>query len=221
MSEELISRLRQAIQNYNVEEAEKIAKEAAETKIDPIKAIEGLTEAIKEVGERFHRYEIFLPHVVLASDAMNAAVKILKPLIPKGKEIAKKGKIVIGTVEGDEHEIGKNIVAMVLKAKGFEVYDLDVEVKSETFIEYAKEIGSDIIAQSALMTTTMPFMKNLLDDLKALQLRDKFKIMIGGGPVTREWANQIGADGYGKNAHEAVNEAKKLVDVKSRLRENL
>jgi len=210
-----IERLRQAVLNYDEEAAKESAEEALKAGVDPVEAIErGLAAGIREVGEKFHRGEVFLPHVVLAADAMTAATGVLEPAIPKDRGF-KRVTIVLGTVEGDIHDIGKNVVAMMMKAAGFNVQDLGKDVKIDVFIEKAKEVNADIIGVSSLMTTTMPYQRELIRELERLGLRERFKVMVGGGPVTREWAENIGADGYGRDAKEAVESAKQLLGIKS------
>ncbi len=214
--EEYLEKLRKAILNFDVDGAREAAKEAMSAGVDPVKAIEeGLAPAIREVGDMFHRDEIFLPHVVMASDAMTAAIEVIEPHISKEDlERTKKGVAVIGTVEGDIHEIGKNVVTMMLKAAGFEVIDLGTNVSAEKFVEKAKDVGADIIACSSLMTTTMPYMKEVIEEVERQGLKGKIKVMVGGGPVTRDWAEEIGADGYGKDADEAVKVATELTEKK-------
>jgi corrinoid protein of di/trimethylamine methyltransferase len=204
--------LRDAVLNYDAEAARKAAEEAVKEGVDPIKAIRTLTTAIGEVGERFHREEIFLPHVVMAADSMQVAVDIIRKSMPEEEQKkVRSGKVLIGTVEGDLHDIGKNIVAMMMIAAGFEVVDLGRDVKADDFIARARETNADIIALSCLMTTTLPYQREVIEELNRLRLRDKFKVMVGGGPVTREWATKIGADGYGMDAYEAVETAKRLL----------
>lgn len=214
----IIERLREAVMNYDVDAVRIAAKEAVDAKIDPVEAIDkGLSSAIKEVGERFHRGECFLPHVIMAADVMTEGSNILQTTLQK-EELAKisKGTVVIATVEGDLHDLGKNIVAMMLKANGFEVHDLGKDARSDVVITKAKEVNADIIALSSLMTTTRPYQRELIEELKRLGLRDRFMVIVGGGPVNRGWAEEIGADGYGYNAAEAVQEALKLM-VKKRI----
>ncbi|MEM3385747.1 MAG: corrinoid protein [Nitrososphaeria archaeon] len=214
--ENILKELENAVENCDVEAAKEIAKKVLEAGIDPIEAIEeGAAKGVRKVGEKFHRGEVFLPHLVLAGDAMTEVVKILEKAIPKEKAaMSKRGIIVIGTVKGDIHDIGKNIVAAYLTAAGFEVHDLGKDVPEDRFIDKALEVNADIIAASALMTITMPAQKELIDELKRRNLREKFKVIVGGGCVFPEWAKEIGADGYGKDAIEAVEIAKKLVEKK-------
>ena len=210
-----IEKLYEAVLNYEIEKAEQIATEAVEAGVNPLEAIEkGLAAGIREVGDRFHRFEIFLPHLVLASDAVTAAMNVLIKAIPEDQLGAvQRGRIIVGTVEGDLHDLGKNVVVMMLKAAGFEVYDLGKDVKTDTLVERAQELKADVIAVSSLMTTTRPYQRELVEELERLGLRDRFKVIVGGGPVTQEWANDIGADGYGRNALEAVAEANRLLGI--------
>lgn len=210
--EEILEYLNQAILNYDTEAARKAAKRVLDERVDPIVAIECAAKAIRKVGEKFEKSEVFLPHLVMAGDAMTEAVTILKRAVPKERaRTTKTGTFVLGTVEGDLHDIGKNIVGPMLTAAGFEVHDIGKDVPAERFIEKAQELDADIIGASALMTTTIPAQKELIEDLKRLGLRDRFKVMVGGGSVFPEWAREIGADGYGKDAPEAAKVAEKLL----------
>jgi corrinoid protein of di/trimethylamine methyltransferase len=184
--------------------------------IDPIEVIEqAMTPAMGIVGEKFGCGEIFLPEMIMAANAFEDVMSILKPRILESGRIVKKiGKIVIGSVQTDIHEIGKNIVANMLSTGGFEVYDLGANVSPLTFIDKAEEVKADIIAASAIMTTTMPYQKDIIDVLQSMGLRNKFKVIVGGGPVTVEWAKKIGADGYAETAPEAVELAKELLSGK-------
>lgn len=215
--DEILQSLSDAVLNFDSDVAADAARATVASNINPVKAIEeGLAKGLREVGDRFERGELWLPHLVLGAEAMEAAVKILEEHIPREElEITSRGTIVMGTVEGDIHDLGLRIVASMLRANGFKVYDLGCNTRSLDFIEKAKEVDADIIAASSLMTTTMPFMKDLIEALEAAGLRDRFKVMVGGGPVTEEWARQIGADGYGRDAAEAVRVAKELI-VKER-----
>lgn len=203
--------LKQAIVEYDQDRAIELAQQALDAGIDPMFAIEyAVGGSADVVGEKFDTGEYFLPHLVMAGDAMTAASEVLQAAIPKDTIHVKK-VAVIGTVEADLHSMGKNIVAMMLKSGGFEVHDLGVDVKSMAFINKAKEVNAHIIALSSLLTTTMPYQREVIEDLKAFSLQGSFKVMVGGGPVTQEWADEIGADGYGKNAMEALSVATKLV----------
>jgi 5-methyltetrahydrofolate--homocysteine methyltransferase len=170
----------------------------------------GLIPGMAVIGERFKVNEIYVPEVLIAARAMNAGLSIVKPLLAdSGFEPV--GKIAIGTVKGDLHDIGKNLVAMMLEGAGFEIVDLGIDVSPEKFIAAVKEQNVTHIAMSALLTTTMPSMKDTIDALKAAGIRDKVKVMIGGAPVTQKYADEIGADGYSSDASSAVDLAKALL----------
>lgn len=207
----LLDALRDAIVAIDEDKAREIAESIINEKIDPSTAIKySIADAAIKVGEKFDSGEYFLPHLVMAGDLMEAVDAILEKNIPAEK-IERKKVIVIGTVQGDMHSVGKNLVATMFKAGGFEVHDMGVDVPSITFIDKAKEVKADMIALSSLLTTTMPYQKEVIEDLAAMGIRDQFKVMVGGGPVTEAYASDIGADGYGRDAIEALNEAKKLL----------
>ena len=208
---ELLEALRDAIVEIDEAKAGAIAEEVVQQNIDPRLAIKSaIAEAALRVGERFDRGEYYLPHLVMSGDVMDAVAKILQKNIP-AEQVERKKVIVIGAVQGDMHSVGKNIVAIMLRSAGFAVHDLGVDVSSRVFIERASELGADMIALSSLLTTTMPFQKDVIDDLVSMGLRGRFRVMVGGGPVTREYALKIAADGYGKDAIEAVVEANRLI----------
>ncbi|MEM2137234.1 MAG: corrinoid protein [Candidatus Methanomethylicia archaeon] len=215
MRDAILGKLINAILDYDIDGAVKAAEEAINAGLDPIDAIEnGLAEGIRIVGEKFEAGEVFLTELAIAAEAMKAALKILEPLIlSSGKERKSLGKVVIGTVEGDIHDIGKNIVSIFLMASGFEVIDLGADVPVELFVEKVKEVKPDIVAMSALMTTTMVKMMDVIKALEREGLRDRVKVMIGGAPTSKEWAREIGADGHGSDAIEAVEVAKKFMGV--------
>jgi corrinoid protein of di/trimethylamine methyltransferase len=209
----VLDEVRAAIIEYDTDRAKEKAQKVLDAGIDPVKAIEYAVGGSAEiVGRKFDSGEYFLPHLVMAADTMIAASEVLQTAIPADKIQAKK-VVVIGTVEADLHSVGKNIVAMMLKSGGFEVHDLGVDVKSSSFINRAKEVGADIIALSSLLTTTMPYQRELIEELNAFNMRDKYKVMVGGGPVTQAWADEIGADGHGRDAMEALAVAKQLVGL--------
>lgn len=211
--EEVFQNLSNAVLNFDCDAAVDAAREAVASNVNPVKAIEeGLAKGLREVGDRFERGELWLPHLMLGAEAMEAAIKVLEEQFPREElEATSSGTVVIGTVEGDIHDLGLRIVASMLRANGFKVYDLGCNTRSLDFIRKAQEVGADIIAASSLMTTTMPFMKDLIEALESAGVRDQFKVLVGGGPVTEEWARNIGADGYGKDAAEAVKAAKELM----------
>lgn len=174
---------------------------------------EGLLGGMSIIGEKFKKNEVFVPEVLVAARAMNTGMTILEPkLIEMGNEPV--GKVVVGTVKGDLHDIGKNLVVMMLKGAGLEVYDLGVDVDAETFIAKAEEIGADAIGMSALLTTTMPSMKNVIEALDEKGIRDKYIVMIGGAPVNESFAEEIGADYYTPDAATAAEVAKEAILAK-------
>ena len=184
--------------------------------IDAVVPLELVDQAMmpgmKSVGEQFSAAEIFLPELLLATEAFERVMKIIRPrLLAAGTPVATRGRVVIGTVQTDIHELGKNIVGTLLSTAGFEVFDLGASVPAYKFVDKALEVDADLIALSAIMTTTMTYQKDLIELLTAQGLRDRYKVMVGGGVVTRQWANEIGADGYGEVANDAVDEALRLV----------
>ena len=193
-----------------------VVGEALKEGIKPSDIIEkGMSPGMKEVGDRFARYEIYLPEMMMAAEAWESAMKILEPkLLESGEERKKVGKVVIGTVKGDIHSIGKNIVGAMLKMNGFEVFDLGVDIAASAFVTKAEEVGADIIAASALMSTTIPQQKNIIEHLEARGARGNYRFLVGGGSTTQEWADSIGADGYGRTAGDAVTLALKAVSQK-------
>jgi len=214
--QEILRRLSDAVQGFDSEAAAEAARAAVAAKINPVKAIEeGLAVGLRVIGDKFEAGELWLPHLILGAEAMEAAMKVLEEHMPRDKlESTSRGTVVIGTVEGDIHDLGLRIVASMLRANGFKVYDLGCNARSLDLIQKAKEVDADIIAASSLMTTTMPFMRDLVEALESAGLRDRFKVLVGGGPVSKEWAKAIGVDGYGKDASEAVKVAKQLVQRK-------
>jgi len=217
MSEEsILKKLADSILSFDEEVAKAAAQEALDAGVDPLKALEkGLKVGIDVVGDKFSRDELFLPHLLMAADALNAAVSVLKKNIPReAVEKMRVGTIVIATVKDDIHDVGKNIVSALLSASGFEVHDLGKDVNVALIVDKAVAVDADIIMASALMTTTMRRQKGIIEELEWKGIRDQFLVMVGGGPTTREWAVEIGADGYGKNAAEAVAVAKKMMENK-------
>ncbi|MEM2195309.1 MAG: corrinoid protein [Ignisphaera sp.] len=214
--EDVINDLYKFLLNYDLDGVVKAVNDVVRFNIDPIEAIEkGLAKGIRELGEKFASGEIFIAELMLAAEIMNRALEILRPsLLSRGAEVKGLGRVIIGTVEGDIHDIGKNLVATMLTVSGFDVIDLGADVSIERFIEAVKEYNPDIVAMSALLTTTMINQKKVIDRLKEEKLRGNVKIIIGGAPVTKEWAEEIDADGYGESALEAVNVAKTLLREK-------
>ncbi len=215
MSEQLFQKMAQSIIDGDSDAAVALARESIATGIHPLDAItKGFVMGVNTVGDAFGRGEAFLPELVMAGEAMKAAVATLDPeLKRRGSERKILGKVVIATVEGDIHEIGKSLVATMFGASGFDVYDLGVDVAPDKIIGKAIEVNADIIAMSALLTTTMVKQKEVIEELEKEGLRGKFKVMVGGAPVTRDWVKAIGADGYSEDAIGAVTAAKQLVGV--------
>ncbi len=211
-SEQLFEGIKNAIVDLDREECLKLAQEALDAGINPLEVIEnGLKKGIQIVGTKYDDGELFIVDLMMAASAMKAAVELLELHISAElKQQARAGKIIIGTVEGDVHDIGKTIVSTLLAANGFEVIDLGTEVPSSRFVEKVKELKPDIVGMSALLTTTMPQMQEVIEALEKEDLRDSVKVMVGGAPVTQEFAEKIGADGYAKDAEKAVKWAKAL-----------
>lgn len=216
MNASLIEKLREAIVMGNIEEAREYAKKALDSNLDPLKVInEGISKGLKEVGDKFGKSELFLTDLIMAGEAAKAASETLLPKIGSKKTGKSMGKIVIGTVKGDIHSIGKDIVATLLEAEGFEVINLGEDVPTEKFVEAVKKYSPDIVGLSALLTVTRPVQREVIEALKKANLRDKVKIMIGGAPTTNEWANEIGADGWAGDAISAISVAKKLISKRN------
>ncbi len=212
MSSEVLERLRKAILDYDEAEAASCARKIVEEKMNIVEAFNAMTTAIREVGDGFGKGDLFLPDLVGAADAMSAATPVLEEEIRKSGAIRESlGMIVIGTVYGDIHTIGKTMVSTLLSAEGFQVIDLGINVTAEGFIEGVKKHNADILAMSALLTTTAPEQRKVIDRLKKEGIRDKLKVMVGGGAITQEFADSIGADGYDPTAPGSVKLARKLI----------
>jgi len=213
MKEQYLSDAKKAIRVADQDKAEEIAEKAIAEGIDPVELLEeGFVAGIVEVGMLFEEEKIFLPELMLSAKAMKKVTEICDKAIPKEKA-KQKGKVVLGTVEGDIHDIGKSIVESFLSANGFEVYDLGRDVKAKDFIDKAVEVDADVIAASALLTTTMPKQQELVVELKKAALRDRFKTIIGGAPVNQKWADEIGADAYAEDAAGAAQKIKELIGL--------
>jgi len=212
---DILKRLVQAVQEGEDQEALGLAQQAMAEKMDPLQVVDGLTEAIREVGARFERMEVFLPEMMLAAQAMQKALEPIAPYLEERKaQRQSKGTVVIGTVEGDIHEIGKSIVALLLEVNGYVVHDLGPDVNALDFIKRAQEVEADVIGASALMTTTMPGQQEIIELLKDMGLRERFLVMVGGTPVTDAWAEEIGADAWAENAMQAVVVLDKVMEVR-------
>jgi len=214
-SEDLFKEMAQSITDGEAEKAAELAKQAVAQGIDPLEAInKGFVAGVNYVGDQFSCGNMFLPELVMAGEAMKAAVAVLEPeLTKRGTERKMLGKVVLCTVEGDIHEIGKTLVGTMLSATGFQVYDMGVDVPVMKVVEKAREVSADIIAMSALLTTTMVHQKDVIEALEDVGMRAKVKVMVGGAPVTQEWVKQIGADGYSEDAIGAARVAKQLLGV--------
>jgi corrinoid protein of di/trimethylamine methyltransferase len=213
MTEDMLKKMAQSIIDGDSDAAVALARQAIATDMDPLEAIsKGFVAGVNSVGEAFARGDAFLPELVMAGEAMKMAVAILDPELKKrGSQRQMLGKVVIGTVEGDIHEIGKSLVATMLGASGFEVFDLGVDTPGDKLIGKALEVNADILAMSALLTTTMVRQREVIEELEKEGLRKRIKVMVGGAPVTREWVSTIRADGYSEDAIGAVALAKSLM----------
>jgi len=215
MNEELFDKMAQSIIDGDSDIAVALAKQSIETGMDPLDAItKGFVNGVNKVGENFSCGQAFLPELVMAGEAMKAAVATLEPEMQKrGTSRQVFGKVVLATVEGDIHEIGKSLVGTMLSASGFQVYDLGVDVPAAKIITKVREVDANLVGLSALLTTTMVKQKEVIDELDKQGLRKQVKVMVGGAPVTREWVQKIEADGYSEDAIGAVALAKKLVGI--------
>jgi corrinoid protein of di/trimethylamine methyltransferase len=213
MTEELFNKMAQSVLDGDTDAAIALAQEAIASGIDPLEAItNGFVKGVNQVGENFSCGQAFLPELVMAGEAMKAAVSTLEPEMQKrGLERKMLGKVVLATVEGDIHEIGKSLVGTMLSASGFQVFDLGVDVPAEKIIAKIQEVDADLVGLSALLTTTMVKQKEVIEELDKRGLRKKVKVMVGGAPVTRDWVQKIEADGYSEDAIGAVGLAKQLV----------
>jgi corrinoid protein of di/trimethylamine methyltransferase len=214
MSQEILEQLAQAVIDGEPEDAAELAKQALNSGLDPLVCInEGLTPGMTRVGELFESGEYYLPDLIIGGEAMKEALAVLEPALVEGRERQVSGRVVLGTVEGDLHEIGKTLVGTMLTAHGFLVIDIGVDVPAADFVAVAKEKNATLIGASALLTTTMPEQQKIIEELKEAGLRDQIKVMVGGAPITTSWAEKIGADGYAEDAIAAVATAKRLVGV--------
>lgn len=212
MSKEMLSQIANALVNGEPEATVELTRHALAAGLEPMTIIrEGLMVGMNTVGENFAKGEFFLPDLIIAAEGMKNSMLLLEPeLVKRQQKLETPGTVVIGTVKGDIHEIGKSLVATMLSANGFKVYDLGVDVPIASFIEKIKETGANLLGLSALLTTTMVVQRDVIKALETAGLRSQVKVMVGGAPVTRSWAMDIGADGYAEDAMGAVNLAKEL-----------
>jgi corrinoid protein of di/trimethylamine methyltransferase len=211
MSQEMLKKLAQVVIDGEPEEAAELAQEALDQGLDPLDCInKGLSPGIDRVGELFASGEYFLPDLIIGGDAMKAALSVLEPALTGDQSREILGRVVLGTVEGDLHEIGKTLVGTMLTANGFQVTDIGVDKSAAEFVAAVKESGATMVGASALLTTTMLHQQEIIDALKEAGLRDRVKVIVGGAPITESWADKIGADGYAEDAISAVVLAKQL-----------
>jgi len=214
MNNEIIHKINDALVEGQLDNIEELVQSALDLNIEPLVIInQGLMPAMQIVGKRFQDGEYFLPHVMIAAEVMKKAMELLEPLLLKIDQAIHSGTVVIGTVQGDIHEIGKNLVATMLSANGFKVVDLGVNVAIDEFIHKAEEVKADVIGLSALLTTTMTVQRDCIEALRQKGLRDKIKVLVGGAPVNAGWARSIGADGYAEDAMATVRLVKSLINT--------
>lgn len=210
--EEIFERAKKAVIAFDGSMAKEVAAQGLAERIDPIELLtKGFVSGINEVGDLFGRGSLFLPELIMAADVMQQVTEYLNTSLKTTEQLQKAGIIVVGSVQGDIHDIGKTIVVAIFKANGFEVHDLGRDVPVKRFIEEAQKVNADIIGTSALLTTTMPEQRALEEALKKAGLKGKYKTIVGGAPVTQRWADRIGADAYAQDAAEGVKKAKQLL----------
>ncbi|MEY8764264.1 MULTISPECIES: cobalamin B12-binding domain-containing protein [Clostridium] len=211
-----LKELSSVVQTGSQKKSKELVKKALDEKIEPVKILnDGMIEAMSEVGVKFKNNEIYVPEMLMAAKAMAAGMKVLEPILTK-TGVKPVGKAVIGTVKGDLHDIGKNLVAMMMKGTGIEITDLGVDAEPAKFLKTAEKIGADIVCMSALLTTTMPAMDDTIKEFEKAGVRDKYIFMVGGAPLSDEYAKKIGADYYTPDAGSAAEVAKSAVLKKSK-----
>ena len=216
-NQEILDNLAEAIVDGDETAAAQGAKLAIDQGVDALEAVDqGLAKGMAVVGQRFETGEAFLPELLMAAETFNAAMAVLNPVIEANKQQTNRlGTFLLATVKGDQHNIGKNILSTVLETNGFDVVDIGIDQSTLDIIEAAEKNKVDFIGLSSVMTTTMPYQKEVIETLKEMGLRDKYFVLVGGGPVSREWADEIGADGYGDTAVDATEVAKTLLAQKA------
>lgn len=213
MANEILTKITRSLVECEPAKTEALTKEALDSGAEPLKIInEGLVPGMEIVGQKFQSGEYFLPQMVIAANAMQQAMGMLEPELHARKQVSESaGIVVIGTVKGDIHEIGKSLVATMMSAHGFRVYDIGVDVATETFVDKVRETGANLVGLSALLTTTMTAQREVIEAFEEAGIRDQVKVLVGGAPVTQEWAETIGADGYAEDVVGAVDLSKRLV----------
>lgn len=213
MSSELLVKITNSLVEGEPDATVDLVRQALEARLAPLTIInEGLVPGMNIVGDKFQSGEYFLPHLIIAASGMQQAMELLEPELRARQEVVEKaGTVVIGSVAGDIHEIGKSLVATMMSASGFQVYDLGVDVPTATFVEKVKETGANVLGLSALLTTTMTVQREVIEALEEAGIRDQVKVIIGGAPVSQEWADTIGADGFAEDAIGAIELTKKLM----------
>lgn len=213
-SKAILKKIGDCIVNFDVERIRRLTREAIEAGIPPLTVIhDGMSKGMDVVGKKFEDREYFLAELVMAGETMKTAMEVVEPYL-RAAQVKARGVVVIGTVKGDLHDIGKNVVISLLKANGFETHDLDVDVPAESFVEKVRETKADIVAMSALLTTTRGYMKTVVDELRKAGLRDDVKIIVGGAAVTKDFASEIGVDAWAANAVSGVQTCIEWVEAK-------
>lgn len=209
----ILADITEAIIDGNAPRVKSLTEKALDQNISPIHIVNrGLIKGMDVVGEKFRKMEVSVPEVLISARAMHTSLEILKPLLSE-HDVEPRGRFMIGTVKGDIHDIGKNLVSMLMEGAGFEVIDLGVDVAPQTFVEKVKTESPDIVGMSALLTVTMQEMEDIIEALHRAGVRTRVKIMVGGAPVTQEFSDKIGADAYGEDARDAVEKAKALLGI--------
>lgn len=212
---ELLQEIYTSMVEIDVDSVPELVEKAIEKKVDVLEILDALTKGINTVGDKFEALECFLPELIIVADAMEQSMVILRPLLDKlSLATGSSGTVVIATLQGDIHDIGRNIFTVMLKASGFKVFDLGHDVKPDVIINKAEELNADVIGLSSLLTTSLPFSKDLINLLKAQDLRDRYKVVMGGGAVTPDYVEKIGADGFASDAASGVRLVRRVISEK-------